>query len=99
MEINLMTAATWVTPTTDEVPWSSGSGIYSSGHILATWYNQKRLPIDKLLVANVPKSNGPANDLPKFGGYVSLPQVPAPMCYDSMQWDHIEVGRTYHGSV
>ena len=46
---------------------------------MASWYNQKRDNIEKLLVADIVNNNGPAKDLPNLTPYKTIPQ-PGAMC-------------------
>ena len=79
-----------------------GSGIFSNGNILQSWYNQARIEKEYLFMADVNGNNGgPSPDLPKFTGYKKLTSKPGAMCVNKMEWEYnkIEVGKDYQGSV
>eukprot|EP01084_Bolivina_argentea_P062745 114722_1 len=92
MEINLLASATWWTQSA-EYTWSSGSGIYSDGKIVKSWYNQQRDKIEKLLIGDVPNSNGPSSNLPNLTPYKTI-SPPKSMCvvksWYNQQRDKIE---------
>eukprot|EP01064_Diplonema_japonicum_P016692 TRINITY_DN2470_c0_g1_i1.p1 TRINITY_DN2470_c0_g1~~TRINITY_DN2470_c0_g1_i1.p1 ORF type:complete len:489 (+),score=87.05 TRINITY_DN2470_c0_g1_i1:42-1508(+) len=99
LDVSLLAAANWQTV---DIPhlWNSGSGLYSRGNIIASWYNVNREHQEKLLTGTVDTNGGSGNNLPEYTNPIPI-TPPGPMCVQHFDWDaaSIRVGEQYTGKV